>query len=664
MKQHKQLVHLTPTISVIMVLVLLSSFPGQSGGQTYADLVLKNGKIITVDANDTIAQAVAVKDSIIIKVGTNEDIQPFIGPDTDSLDLNGKIVTPGLIDSHTHLMYYGQAENDYLNLRPPGVTSIADIVSRVAERISQLSSGEWVIGDGFFQLTDGRLPTRWDLDPVSPNNPVFLNSIGGHFGTANSKALEIAGIDKNTPNPVGGIIEKDSTTGEPTGVLWNHPAMDLVRRYYPVFTVEDLVNDVKFAQERYVAEGLTSFQDVNTRGATRFQAYLASKDELKLRGFLLFTVERPEDATLSLEHSQLFTGPMLSFGGNKFLLDGQPPTSYTYAPHPGPSYNLPTWNPDTLKTVVKELHRAGRQLAFHVMGDKAIDLALDAIEEALNDTTRADHRHRLEHAMIPTTAAIDRIKSLGVVVSAQPAAIYSGGDMYIPIWGERIQRLIPLRSFLDAGIHVALGSDFPTVPELAPQLVLWAAVVRQTSSGKVIAPQERITIQEALRAFTMGSAYAAFEEDIKGSIEEGKFADMDVWSNDLYSVPVNQIKDLKIELVIIGGKTYQNPPVRVEGDQSLEIPKLFTLHQNYPNPFNPSTAIQFELLRSTHVHLSIYNVLGQKIKVLLDEKMKAGKHEAIWDGFDESGQRVTSGLYFYKITAGPFQQTHKMLLLK
>lgn len=199
-----------------------------------------------------------------------------------------------------------------------------------------------MIGDGFFQISDGRLPTRSDLDPVSPNNPVFLNSMGGHFGTANSRALELAGITRDTPNPVGGVIEKDPSTGEPTGVLWNHPAQDLVRVHYPPFEVEDMVKNVTFAQERFIAEGLTGFQDVNTRGLVRFRAYQAAEPDLKLRGYLLFTIEKPEDATVALEYTDLFTGALLSHGGNKFLLDGQAPTSYTYEPHPGPSYG-PIW---------------------------------------------------------------------------------------------------------------------------------------------------------------------------------------------------------------------------------------------------------------------------------------------------------------------------------
>ncbi|MBI4517793.1 MAG: amidohydrolase family protein [Deltaproteobacteria bacterium] len=519
-----------------------------------ADLVLLNGKIITVDATDSIAQAVAVKDGLISKVGSNLQVRALAGRGTKLMFLNGKTVTPGLIDAHNHLAVYGQVEHDFVNLRPP-VDSIAEIVALIAERVGQVQPGEWVIGDGFFTLTDGRVPTRWDIDPVSPNNPVFLNSIGGHFATANSQALAIAGIDADTPNPVGGIIEKHPETGQPTGRLWNHPAMDLVRAYFPPLTVEGLVAAIKFAQDRFVAEGITTFEDVNTRGLVRLQAYEQAEDELKLRGYLLFTIERAQDAAIAIQQTHVFARPMLAYGGSKFLLDGQAPTSYTYEPHPGPSYDLPTWDPDTLKAVVKRLHQAGHQIAFHVMGDRAIDLALDAIEEALIETPRADHRHRLEHAAIPTAAAIERIKRLGVVVSTQPHVLYESGESLVSTWGpERAERLMPLRSFLDQGIGLALGSDFPTVPELSPQLTLWAAVTRQIKSGAVLTPNERITIREALRAHTMGSAYAAFEDNLKGSIEEGKFADFDVWSGDLYSVAADQIRNLKTVATIIGGK--------------------------------------------------------------------------------------------------------------
>jgi len=449
-----------------------------------ADLILINGKIITVDENDSIAEAVAVKDGLILAVGTNDNILALADNNTEIMNITGYTVTPELNDAHSHLMYYGQCENQYVNLRPPDVTSIADILDKIEEKISESEDGDWILGDGFFQLTDGRLPTKYDLDAISPNNPVFLNSIGGHYGTANSVALEIAGITAETPDPTGGIIERDSLTGEPDGILWNHPAMDLVRKYRPQLDIEELKQDVLFAQEFWIKEGITSFQDVNTRGGTRLLAYEEVKDQLKVRGSMWFTCERTADVDIALQYVDLYVDPMLSSYGNKFLLDGQPPTSYTYEYHPGPSWNLPTWDIDTLMNVVRRLYADGRQIAFHVMGDAAIDLALDAIEAAQIEHYRPDARHRLEHVIIPKPESIDRMKSLGVIASIQPASIYVSGDAYLNYWGEeRCMRLKPFKTFLEKGITVALGSDFPTVPHLSPLYALQAALVRKTSSG-------------------------------------------------------------------------------------------------------------------------------------------------------------------------------------
>lgn len=518
-----------------------------------ANMVLLNGKIITVDSQDTIVQAVAVTAGLITAVGTDSQIRPYIGAGTRVIDLKGKTVTPGLIDAHTHLAYYGQGELYFVNLRPPEVTSIPDIVRLIDERVKITPANEWVIGDGFSELEEKRLPTKHDIDPVSPNNPVLLSSIGGHFGTANQAALDLAKITRDTSDPVGGLIEREAN-GEPTGVLWNHPAMDLVRQHYPQFTSGQMKDYVIFAQDRYIAEGITSFQDVNSRTVPRMQGYKLAEPLLKLRGLLHFTIEKQEDVTPARALVS-YVDPMLVYDGAcKFLLDGQPPTAYTYDPHPGPSYTTPTWNPAVLKSVVKDLNREGRQLSFHVMGDAAIDLALDAIEEALADTPRTNHRHRLEHCIIPTAEAIARIKRLGVVVVMQPAAVYVSGDQHIYYWGaERVLRLIPLRTMLDTGVRVALSSDFPTVPELSPQLALWGAAARTSDSGKPVAPLEAISIPEGLRAHTMGAAYAGFEEDIKGSIEVGKMADLTVWSGDLYTVPLDQVKDLRAIMTIVGG---------------------------------------------------------------------------------------------------------------
>ena len=572
--------------------------------------------------------------------------------------MNGRCVTPGMIDAHLHLMYYGQTKKDFVDLRPPEITTLEELLAKIEASLQEVEPGEWINGDGFFNLD--RFPTKYDLDPISPDNPVFLNSMGGHFGSANSAALNAAGITAETPDPVGGIIERDSLTGEPTGVLWNHPAMNMVRMFYPTLDVEDLKEDILFAQERCIPVGITSYQDVNTRGMTRVLGYYNALDSLKVRATIMFTVEYPEDADISLEQLFVYKGPWLSLPGDKFLIDGQPPTSYTYDPHPGPSWDLPTWNPDTLKAVVKELHRAGHQLAFHCMGDHCIDLVLDALEEALIDFPRDDHRHRLEHFMIPTEAALDRVRDLNLIVSLQPSAIYTSGEFYIRYWGqERIQRLKPFRSCLDRGIPVALGTDFPTVLRIAPKYTLWSSIVRMTDLGIVINASEGVTIQEALYAQTMGSAYAAFEEDVKGSIEVGKYADMVVWSDDLYTIPTEQLPDVYVISTIIAGTVYNNPNVGVEETQEVLRPSDFRLHQNYPNPFNAMTVIPFTLPHAERVRIDLLNVKGQVVQNIANRVYDAGYHTESLDG-----RTLSSGIYFIRMEADRFHQVVKMELVK
>lgn len=626
--------------------------------ETEADLILFGGKIITVDPNGTIAEAVAVKDSLILAVGTNAEIAAYQGPDTDMRNLNGRTVTPGMIDAHLHLMYYGQGENDYVNLR--NAATVPDVVALIEERVQQTPPGEWIIGDGFFKLEDMNLPNKYDLDPVSPNNPVFLNSLGGHYGSANSEAMRIAGIDINTPDPVGGIIEKDSTTGEPNGVFWNHPAMDLVRYSIPPLDENALAADVLFAQELCLVTGITSFQDVNTRGTKRVQGYFLALDSLKVRTSMHFTIEKPHDADVMLDSLFIYRGPWLSLGGDKFLLDGQPPTSYTYEPHPGPSWDIPTWNVDTLETAVKKLHRAGHQIAFHCMGDRCIDLALDMVEAAQADSFREDHRHRLEHCMIPTEAAMDRMKELGVVVSLQPAAIYSSAQFYVGFWGqERAARFKPMRSLLDRGIPVALGTDYPTIPFIAPKYTLWSACLRRSETGHLLAFDQRVTIEEALYAQTMGSAYAAFEEDVKGSIEVGKYADMVVWSDDMYSIPLNDLKDIYVFSTIVAGTVYNNPNVGIEHSHEAGRPSGFRLMQNYPNPFNAETTIAFEVPERAHVQVNVYNARGQFVQRIMDKNLSAGKHKIVYDA-----DLLTSGVYFFQMKSEGYSEIKKMILMK
>ena len=662
-QNRKEIIMTVKNLRLLVFAFTISAAAISIGQDDPADLVFLNGNIITVDSLDTIAEAVAIKDSLIYRVGTNQEISQLIGTDTEVKNLKGLTMTPGIIDAHTHLLFYGITENEYVSLRDPGLQSVEDVVAKIEEAVQNAQPGEWIMGDGFFMLE--HVPTRYDLDPVSPDNPVMLQSLGGHYGSCNSNALEIAGVDANTEDPVGGIIERDSLTGEPNGVLWNHPAMDVVRRFFPAPGVEAMTRDIIWAQEDYMKAGVTSFQDVNVRGGGRIKAYSDAKDSLKIRGFVSFTIERTEDARLSEDSLTITPDPWLAMIGDKFLVDGQPPTAFTHEPHNGPSYDMPAWNPDTLKKVVKDLHRAGHQLSFHVMGDAAIDLALDAIEEALNETPRENHRHRLEHVFIPTQEAIQRMASLGVVASVQTIPIYTGGFFYTQLFGnERMQRLIPIRSFLEAGVPVALGTDWPTTVLLHPRVTLWSSIVRRTMTGDVIAPEESITIQEALRLHTMGSAYASFEEDMKGSIEEDKYADMTIWSDDLYSVPTEDILNLFVTAIVVGGTIYENPSVHVDDDVETGIPREIKLFYNFPNPFNASTQIRYILEETGYTTLTIYNSLGQNIKTLVDGTQLSGEYIIAWDGLDKVGQTVPSGQYYFQLMQGNRMLVRKGLHLK
>ncbi|MFQ5604138.1 MAG: amidohydrolase family protein [bacterium] len=646
-------------------------FTGISFSQPTADLVLLNGKIYTADSEDHFAQAVAVKDSVIIKVGSNTLITNYIGASTTVYNLNGKLVTPGLIDSHTHMITAGETKVLALDFLPPKVKTISDIQQLIANEVQKKAAGEWIYGHGFFNLSDGRIPNRYDLDTVAPDNPVFIVHISGHMGVANSMALQIAGIDSSTQNPPGGVVEKDSLTGEPTGVLLNHYAMILVKEHIPPYTTEQYREALDPVLEFYHDNGITSIQDVNVGVLSKLMAYKEadSLGTLTVRTQIFLTAETAKTVYSALaffaKDSVRYETPMLKFAGFKLLVDGYAPMSYCYEPTNGFTWNMATWDADTLNKVVSLIHDADYQLSIHCMGDRAIDMALDALEAALQKNPRENHRHRLEHCFIPTQSALQRIKNLGLVVSFQPGALYPSGESYRYIFGEsRINRMMPIKTMYDMGIPLAFGSDYPTTPELMPQLALQEAIVRKTAKGNEIGPAERIDRVTALKIHTLGSAYAAFEEDKKGSLEEGKLADMAVWSGDYFTVPISQIKELTFDAVILGGSVYKHSVTGIDVSPSQTVPNDFQLLQNYPNPFNPTTTIQFQLPKTDRVTLKIYNLRGQEVQTLLDEVKQPGSYKIKWDGKNHYGRNVSTGLYVLRMEAGEFVLSKKIVLLK
>jgi predicted amidohydrolase YtcJ len=521
-----------------------------------ADMVLVGGKVITVDPTDTIAKAVAVKDGLIQAVGDDEAIRALIGENTKVIDLGGRAVTPGLVDPHNHMQVWGQLQGFYVALMPPEVKTMDDLREKLAEAIAQAPEGEWVMGY-FITVVGGGLPTRHDLDPVSPHHPVWVIQQGGHYGSANSLALQIAGITADTPDPVGGVIEREAN-GEPSGVFYNHRAMDVLRRVAPRPTPEMTRGFIAAAQPIFAAAGVTTFHDNNVRGVDTVGAYFDTDREgqMLIRGQVYYTLEWPGDLERALKEVEYYQGDgFMRLAGFKFLLDGQAKMAYCHESHDGVRWDTPTWDPKRFKDTVRVLHDTGLQICVHCFGDAAADLTLDAFEEAMNANPRPDPRHRLEHAIITMPQATQRIKDLGVVVSTQPQFIRLGGDHYAEMFGEeRAKRVIVTREWLEAGVPVALGSDAPTTPWLTPQVTLFGAVTRITFSNQFYQPEQSMTIQEALRAHTMGSAYAGFEEDIKGSIEVGKLADLAVWDEDPYTAPLKRLWQIPMAMTIVGGE--------------------------------------------------------------------------------------------------------------
>lgn len=521
-----------------------------------ADLALINGKVITVDAGDTIAQSVTIKNGLIQTVGSTDAIRTRVGTGTQVIDLKGRTLTPGLIDAHNHFQLVALFGTYFQPFLPPEVKSIAELKARLADIASRTPKGQWIVGY-YLVFSEGRVPNRHDLDPVTPDHPAWIMQQGGHLGASNSLGLQLAGISSKTANPVGGIIERDAA-GEPTGVFYNHRAMDLLRKAIPVWTAEQTRENIIGTQSIFAECGVTTFHDNNVRGTEAIKVYLdvGKQNKMYLRSSVYYTLEWPNDLNRALKEMEHYADPYMRFAGFKFLIDGQAPTAFCHEPHNGTSWNISTWEPNSFKRTVRELHDTGLQICVHCAGDAAADLALDAFEEAMNANPRPDPRHRLEHAVLTTADATKRIRDLGVVISTQPQFLRVAGDAWVRYLGEeRAHRFVVTREWLDNGVHLALGSDAPTTPWYCPQITLWGALARISYSGKVMGPEQCLTIQEALRAHTMGSAYAGHEDKTKGSIEIGKLADMIVWHEDLYTVPVQRIPQITIDMTIVGGRT-------------------------------------------------------------------------------------------------------------
>ncbi len=542
----------------------------------HADLILMNGKILTVDPEDSVADAVAVKDGKIVATGSYKTLEQLRGPARVAVDLKGKTVTPGFVDSHLHMHYYGkQFQDNFIDIRFPAVKTRQDLIEKVKEKLETASQGEWITGNQGFICIDP--PNPWELDELAPENPVFLLHSSGQFAVVNSRALSLAGITKDTPNPYSAVIDKDASTGEPTGFLYHYPAIDLVRPLVPGYggvTEEDQKGFILKGAEKCFEAGYTSIQDVIVAGPQHVKLYmdLAREGNLPLNVYMLLYVQSREDARAKLDMADHWKGDHYNSAGWKLAVDGGAGAgtllmydrNVLISQH---SYLYHTQ--ETLNEIMSMFHKQGYQVSFHVGGDKAIDMALDAIEYAMTKDPRPDPRHRLEHVIFPTPEALERIKKLGVVVSTSPQWISMFGAQYEEEGASEAQmkRFMPLKEMLDKGILLAFGCDVPATPLIEPNWALIGATSRWTLENKAVGQEQCISMKEALRAHTMGSAYAAFEENLRGSIEEGKLADMVVWSQDLDKASLEELSNSKAEVTIVEGKV-----VFKAEDSALQFP--------------------------------------------------------------------------------------------
>jgi predicted amidohydrolase YtcJ len=527
------------------------------------DLILLNGKIITVDRNDTIAEAVAVRDGKIAAVGATQDIRVLAGVSTHVIDLGGKCVTPGLVDSHIHIILYGKEFREgALDIRFPKAGSKKELLRLVEMRAKEVPKGEWIAGNQGFNINVGDAPSRSELDAVAPNHPVYLRHFSGQFAVVNSLALKVAGVNRTTRDPYGGNVGRDTTSGEPNGLLFHYSAENLIHSHVPGYGVQsetDRIRNAREGQRRALAAGYTSAQDVIVTMQEDIDAYrrLARDGGLKMRLYIMQYLSSEQQALKMLPQVRRFKDEWLTFGGWKLAVDGGPGagTSLMYDRGlRGANRSYLYHDQPTLDRIVLRAHKSGLQLAFHATGDRAIDMAINAVEAALNASPRENHRHRIEHLQFPTRQALERIKRLGMVVSTSPQWITFHADGYRQLTNDAtMERSFPLRTMMEMGIPIAFGCDVPATIMIEPKWALLGAVNRTTRGGYTPAPEQRISIRDALRMHTLGSAYASFEENIKGSIESGKLADMVVWSHDVYTASPGELRELKPLTTIVGG---------------------------------------------------------------------------------------------------------------
>jgi predicted amidohydrolase YtcJ len=514
-----------------------------------------------MDQGQPLVEAVGIVNGRVLATGAAADVRREMGTRFDEIDLRGRMASPGLYDAHAHVIGTGVAAAE-IEINADRVSSIADILAAVKQRASEVGTGSWIIGQGYDQelLADRRHPTRQDMDAVAPDSPVMLKRSCHHIMTVNSKALELAGITANTPDPDGGTIDRDEH-GEPTGVLREN-AMSAVYNVVPEMNEDEILRALITGGEIFRSHGVTSVGDAgfgsrNREAMIAFQRARAA-GTLPVRTNMMMLINDTLDELIELGIRTGLGDEWLRIGNAKLYTDGSigGRTARMLAPFQDETDNVGLWmeEPDVMKAKMLKAHRAGFQQGHHAIGDAAITLLLDAYEEMQRDYPMEDFRPRIEHCSLLSEEMVDRIQQIGAVPIPGTTFLYDMRPVYLANLGEdRVRYAYAMRTFRDRGIVAAASTDSP-VSLVNPMIGIQMMMTRKDRNGDGIFEEETLPLEDAIRAYSWNGAYASHTEREKGSLEPGKLGDVTVYETDLRSVDPLAIRDVRCDYTIAAGK--------------------------------------------------------------------------------------------------------------
>lgn len=516
-----------------------------------SNLLLVNANIITLDPLRPRAERVAIRDGLILAVGEGRNAEMPSPDHCQVWDCQEKTVLPGFHDAHCHLHAFAESIVG-MDVSPAnGFRSIADLKAAIREHALITKPGTWIRGRGYneFYLAEKRHPSRWDLDEAAMDHPIKLSHRSGHAHVLNSRALELVGITMETPDPAGGLIDRHIQTGEPTGLLYEMGGFLSGR--IPSVERREVERGVRLASEKLLSLGVTSIQDASfSNDAERREAFCFWKTERFFQPRITMLLGADAMKGVSVQDLyQMTRDDRVRLNGIKIILDE---TTGQLCPCQS-----------ELNRMVLEIHRTGLQVAIHAIEENAVSSACTAIEYALREFPKKDHRHRIEHCSVCHPALARKMAGLEILVVTNPAFIYYNGDRYLAtVPDETLRHLYPIGTIIKEGAHLAAGSDFPIVPP-DPLVGIHAAISRQSDTGSPVAVHEAIPVMDALRMHTCFPAEACFEETVKGTISPGKLADLVVLNGDPSRASYDEVKSMDVEITILGGRiVWEKPNLR------------------------------------------------------------------------------------------------------